>query len=106
VSAESVSPALLEQLVTLLADQLAPKIADELEARLERAPVTNGLGTSALLDLDGLVAELPQSRKPATWKAWLYEQLRRGEVPGATKLGGRWYFDPAKVREWLGVTAP
>ena len=98
----TVSPALLEQLVDLLAERLAPRLADELAARLEApAAAQNGLGTARLVALDELVAELPRSKPPQTWKRWLYERLRRDEVPGAVKLGGSWFFDVERLRPWL-----
>ena len=97
-----------EQLVDALVERLAPRLADELAARVTAAMQRsgNGLGTAGLLSLDELVAELPRSKEPKTWRAWLYERLRRGEVPGAVKLGGSWFFDRAKVRAWLEAGAP
>ena len=102
------SPALLDDLVELvanrLADKLAPRIAQELAGHNVAPPA---VGMSALLTLDELVAELPAGKRPETWKRWLYERLRQGErdaertVPGAVKLGGSWFFDPEQVRAWL-----
>lgn len=104
------SPALLDELVELvadrIADRLAPRLADELAAR-RLASAQPGAGTSALLTLDELVAELPSGKRPETWKRWLYERLRQGEkdatrkVPGAVKLGGSWFFEPEQARAWI-----
>ena len=58
------------------------------------------------MSLDELVAELPKAKEPATWKRWLYERLRHGEVPGAVKLGGSWFFDGDRVREWIDAHRP
>lgn len=56
---------------------------------------------SRLLTLDELVAELPAGKQPATWKRWLYERTRRGEVPGCFKIGGSLFFDLEQVQSWL-----
>ncbi len=95
------SPTLLEQLVELLAVQLAPRIADELAARTAPVPPINRVGASELITLDELVAELPKAKSAATWRRWLYSRLPAGNVPGAVKLGGTWFFDMERVRVWI-----
>lgn len=83
-----------------LADALAPRLAAELAAR---TPVAAGSDspTARLLTLDQLVAELPPAKKPETWKRWLYERTRRGEVPGEVKLGGMLFFEREPALAWL-----
>ncbi len=97
------SPERFEQFLDFFADALADRVAERLGERLEAtAPqLTNGVGTAGLLTLDQLVAELPPAKRPQTWKRWLYERTRRGEVPGAVKLAGSWYFDPDQARAWI-----
>ena len=60
-----------------------------------------------LLTLDQLVAELPPAKRPQTWKRWLYERTRRGEIPGCVKLGGMLFFEREPALAWLraGATA-
>ena len=60
-----------------------------------------------LLTLDQLVAELPPAKRPETWKRWLYERTRRGEIPGCVKLGGMLFFQREPAVAWLraGMTA-
>jgi hypothetical protein len=55
-----------------------------------------------------LVAELPSAKRPQTWKRWLYERTRRGEIPGCVKLGGMLFFEREPALTWLraGATAP
>ena len=98
--------AALEQLVSAIADELAPRIAEEVAHRLELPQQNGGLGTEGLITLDQLVEQLPPAKSPATWKSWLYERLRRREVPGAVKLGGSWFFDVERVRSWIEAGAP
>jgi hypothetical protein len=45
------------------------------------------------MTLDQLIGELPAAKRPQTWKRWLYERTRRGEIPGCVKLGGMLFFD-------------
>lgn len=102
-----VSSAALDELVELFAELLAPLVADELAKRLEPPSTSgNGFTTDGLITLDELVCLLPPAKKPETWKRWLYERLRRGEVRGAVKLGGSWFFDRARVRQWLEAGDP
>jgi hypothetical protein len=89
-----VTDLVLEQLVDLLAERLAPKVAAELAA-LQPAPPAQ----SRLLSLDEFVTQLPAAKSPETWKRWLYDYLRRGEVAGAVKLGG--FVDPGEAMPWL-----
>ncbi len=87
-----------------LVNALAPRIAAELAAR---APVaaSESSPTARLLTLDQLVAELPPAKKPETWKRWLYERTRRGEVPGEVKIGGMLFFDREPALAWLRAGA-
>ena len=87
-----------------LVDALAPRLAAELAAR---APTAAGQqsSTARLLTLDQLVAELPPAKKPETWKRWLYERTRRGEVPGEVKIGGMLFFEREPALAWLRAGA-
>jgi hypothetical protein len=86
--------------VALLAEALAPKLAHELSTRTpvasDRAPAS-----TRLLTLDQLVAEFPPAKRPQTWKRWLYERTRRGEIPGCVKLGGMLFFEREPALAWL-----
>lgn len=98
-------PAARQASVSLLADALAPRLAAELSQRVPTA--TNGDAPSArLLTLDELVAQLPPAKRPQTWKRWLYERTRRGEVPGCVKLGGMLFFEREPALSWLRAGAP
>jgi hypothetical protein len=90
-----------------LADALAPRIAEQLSSRLPSASVPAAEPTARLLTLDELVAELPRAKRPQTWKRWLYERTRRGEIPGCVKLGGMLFFEREPALAWLraGATA-
>lgn len=83
-----------------LADELAPRLAAHLAAS---TPAAGGPAspTARLLTLDQLVAELPPAKKPETWKRWLYERTRRGEIPGGVKIGGMLFFDREPALAWL-----
>jgi hypothetical protein len=87
-----------------LVDALVPRLAAELAAR---APAAAGQesSTARLLTLDQLVAELPPAKKPETWKRWLYERTRRGEVPGEVKIGGMLFFEREPALAWLRAGA-
>ncbi len=91
--------------VDALAEALAPRIARQ----LAESPPASGAETPTgrLLTLDQLVAELPTAKRPQTWKRWLYERTRRGEIPGCVKLGGMLFFDREPALAWLraGATA-
>ncbi len=89
-----------------LAAALAPRIAAELATRTAGGVSGDG-GTAQLLTLDQLVAELPPAKRPETWKRWLYERTRRGEIPGCVKLGGMLFFQRESAVAWLraGMTA-
>jgi hypothetical protein len=90
--------------VTVLADALAPRLAEELSHRIP--PRASELATTArLLTLDELVAQLPPAKRPQTWKRWLYERTRRGEVPGCVKLGGMLFFEREPALAWLRAGA-
>ena len=95
--------------VAALADALAPRIAEKL-AQVERPPAAASQSPTIarLLTLDELVAELPSAKRPQTWKRWLYERTRRGEIPGCVKLGGMLFFEREPALTWLraGATAP
>lgn len=88
----------LDLLADAIADRLVPRVADRLAARL--APPEEPAGRP-VLSFDELLDLLPPDRSRATWRRWLYERLRRGEVPGAVKLGARWAFRGDDVRAWL-----
>ena len=87
-----------------LADALAPRLAAELSARLP-APAGEQATAAKLLTLDELVAQLPPAKRPQTWKRWLYERTRRGEIPGCVKLGGMLFFEREPALAWLRAGA-
>jgi len=87
-----------------LVNVLAPRIAAELAARAPAA-ASDSSPTARLLTLDQLVAELPPAKKPETWKRWLYERTRRGEVPGEVKIGGMLFFEREPALAWLRAGA-
>jgi hypothetical protein len=91
--------------VALLAEALAPKIARELSTRTPVASDRTPANTR-LLTLDQLVAEFPPAKRPQTWKRWLYERTRRGEIPGCVKLGGMLFFEREPALAWLRDGAP
>lgn len=92
--------------VARLAEVLAPRLAEELSSRAPTKPTADSV-TARLLTLDELVAELPPAKRPQTWKRWLYERTRRGEIPGCVKLGGMLFFEREPALSWLraGATA-
>jgi hypothetical protein len=100
-------PAAEPEPVAVLVDALAPRLAQELSSRIPATATPDGAATGRLLTLDQLVAELPCAKRPQTWKRWLYERTRRGEVPGCVKLGGMLFFDREPALAWLraGATA-
>jgi hypothetical protein len=87
-----------------LVNVLAPRIAAELAARAPAA-ASESSPTARLLTLDQLVAEFPPAKKPETWKRWLYERTRRGEVPGEVKIGGMLFFEREPALAWLRAGA-
>ncbi len=87
-----------------LAEMLAPRLAHELSTRMP-APAGEQAATARLLTLDELVAQLPPGKRPQTWKRWLYERTRRGEVPGCVKLGGMLFFEREPTLAWLRAGA-
>jgi len=89
--------------VTVLADALALRLAQELSQRIPRSHESSP--TTRLLTLDQLVAELPAAKAPQTWKRWLYERTRRGEIPGCVKLGGMLFFEREPALDWLRAGA-
>lgn len=89
--------------VTMLAEALAPRLAQHLSHAV--APPSEQAPTARLLTLDQLVAELPPAKRPQTWKRWLYERTRRGEIPGCVKLGGMLFFERDPALEWLRAGA-
>ena len=82
-------------------------LAEELSHRIPPTPIPEPATTARLLTLDQLVAQLPTAKRPQTWKRWLYERTRRGEIPGCVKLGGMLFFDREPALAWLraGATA-
>ena len=89
--------------VTELADALVPRLVEGLAARTSTGGAE--LTTAPLLTLDQLVAVLPKAKRPETWKRWLYERTRRGEVPGCVKLGGMLFFEREPALAWLRAGA-
>jgi hypothetical protein len=94
---------LLEQLANLIATALAPKLAAQLAAT---QPTAEPPRSARLLTIDELVAQLPTGKKPETWKRWIYERSRRGQIPGCHKLGGSLFFDPDQTLPWLIPLTP
>jgi hypothetical protein len=90
---------LLNRLAELLANALAPRLADQLAT--QAATPAPAAPTRRLLTLDELIDQLPAGKSPTTWKRWLYERTRHGQIPGAHKLGGRLFFDPEQTIPWL-----
>jgi len=92
--------------VAVLADALAARVAQQLSTQ-SLASANGHASTATLLTLDQLVSELPPAKRPQTWKRWLYERTRRGEVPGCVKLGGMLFFEREPALAWLraGATA-
>ena len=90
--------------VAVLVDALAPRLAEELSSRIP-ATAPDPAATARLLTLDELVAELPPAKSPQTWKRWLYERTRRGEIPGCVKLGGMLFFERELAIAWLRAGA-
>jgi hypothetical protein len=89
--------------VAVLADALAVRLAAELSNRIR--PTAQPAVSPTLLTLDELVAELPPAKRPQTWKRWLYERTRRGEIPGCVKLGGMLFFEREPALAWLRAGA-
>jgi hypothetical protein len=87
-----------------LVDALVPRLAEELAARTPGSAAQES-ATARLLTLDELVAALPPAKKPETWKRWLYERTRRGEVPGEVKIGGMLFFEREPALAWLRAGA-
>jgi hypothetical protein len=87
--------------VAVLVDALAQRLAEELSSRIPATATPNPAATGRLLTLDELVAELPSAKRPQTWKRWLYERTRRGEIPGCVKLGGMLFFERELAIDWL-----
>ena len=96
-------PARAHEEAAELADALVPRLVEELAARTSTGGAE--LTTAPLLTLDQLVAALPKAKKPETWKRWLYERTRRGEVPGCVKLGGMLFFEREPALAWLRAGA-
>jgi hypothetical protein len=91
---------LLAQLVELLAAALAPQVAELLLAARDPSP-TDGLPSRRLLMIDELVALLPAGKNPQTWKNWIYQKTRFGQLPGCYRLGGRLFFNPDETLPFL-----
>ena len=91
---------LLAQFADLVADALAPRLAEAI-ARQSLRPAAAEEPLRRLVTLDQLVALLPPGKKPETWRRWLYERTRHHAVPGAEKIGGRWFFDTERTIPWL-----
>jgi hypothetical protein len=100
---EALAP-LLAQAAQLLAEALLPRLAAELAHQQPNPPPQTD--TRRLLTLDELVELLPAGKKPATWKAWLYQRTRLGQIPGCHKLGNRLFFDRELTLPWLTGSPP
>jgi hypothetical protein len=87
---------LLARFATLLARELAPCLTAEL-ALQQPAPSS----ARRLLTLNELIELLPAGKKPTTWKPWLYQRTRLGQVPGCHKIGNRLFFNPDLTLPWL-----
>jgi hypothetical protein len=94
-------PTVQPEPVAVLVDALAPRLAEELSSRIPSTAATDPATTARMLTLDELVAELPPAKSPQTWKRWLYERTRRGEIPGCVKLGGMLFFEREQAITWL-----
>lgn len=92
----------VSRLVDALVPRLAAELAGQTPAMATTAPESS---TARLVTLDQLVAEMPPAKKPETWKRWLYERTRRGEVPGEVKIGGMLFFDREPALAWLRAGA-
>ena len=93
-----------------LSFNLSPESIEAIAERvveLQRAESSSKtLGLDGLISFDQLLDELPEAKERKTWRRWIYERVRRPdeqEAMGATKLGGTWFFDRAKVTEWLST---
>lgn len=64
----------------------AETLGDDMSANVTRHP--------DLMTIDEAAAYIGQSQR------WLYEALRRGEVPGA-RMGLRWVLSKRRLDEWL-----
>jgi hypothetical protein len=100
---EATEPDRKTEAVSVLIEALAPRLAQELSQRIP--PSSEPAPTARLLTLDQLVAQLPPAKRPQTWKRWLYERTRRGEIPGCVKLGGMLFFEREPALDWLRAGA-
>jgi hypothetical protein len=98
-------PAAESEPVAVLVNALAPRLAEELSSRIPATATQDITATARMLTLDELVAELPPAKRPQTWKRWLYERTRRGDVPGCVKLGGMLFFEREPTLAWLRAGA-
>jgi hypothetical protein len=105
-STNASTPDAEDEPINALATALAPRLAAELARRLPAATTGEPRGTTRLLTLDQLIAELPPAKRPQTWKRWLYERTRRGKIPGCVKLGGMLFFERESALAWLRAGAP
>lgn len=48
-----------------------------------------------IIDIPQLAVELRKSQR------WAYERARRGELPGARKIGGRWFVARQAIVDYL-----
>jgi hypothetical protein len=100
---------LLAQLAQLVAAALAPQVAAALTSQAGQA-TGPAAPSRRLVTLEELIELLPAGRKPKTWRSWLYQRSRLGQIPGCHKLGGRLFFDPDVTLAWLAqgarTTAP
>lgn len=91
------SDLVLGELVELLADALAPRVAELLAPTLLAAS-PEPQPSPRLVSIDELVELLPPGR---SWRRWIYEHAPRGDIPGAVKVANRWFFRLDETMPWL-----
>lgn len=91
--------AVLGQLAELIADALVPRLAAELTRQTNTPQPT--LPSRRLLTLAELIELLPAGKSAKTWRGWLYQHTRLGNVPGCHKVGNRLFFDPELTLAWI-----
>lgn len=85
----TLSPALLDELVVLLAAELAPRVAAELRESLASTAVAESW---RLLDVDEAAACVGRSTR------WVRERTKRGELPFVRLDGGALAFELDDLR--------
>ncbi len=85
--------ALLDEIVSLLAAELAPAVANELERRSPKPSPACG-EPWRLLDVEEVAAILGRSRR------WVHGAVKERGLPYLRLDGGALAFDPEDVRAW------